>query len=146
MSDYLINQIKRHEGKNSKGTRHFPYRCPAGKLTIGYGRNVEDNGITEGEAMAMLRTDILITEAELKANFPWVNNLDDIRREVLINMCFNIGISRLKGFKKMLAACEIGDFETAAAEMKNSTWYRQVGNRAVELVAQMRTGKYQKAA
>lgn len=146
MTDKLIEQIKRHEGTVKKGSRHMPYKCPAGKLTIGYGRNIDDNGISEGEAMALLRADIQSAEQELVAAFPWAKDLDDARKDVLINMCFNMGINKLKGFKNTLSYAEAGKYDKAADEMINSAWYKQTGNRAVELVAQMRSGQYQKVA
>lgn len=58
-------------------------------------------------------------------------------------MHFNIGLARLKGFAKALAAIERGDYKTAAAEMLDSKWARQVGKRASELAKQMETGQWQ---
>jgi len=110
-----------------------PYKCSADKLTIGVGRNLEDNGITEEEAMYLLRNDLKRTYEELRSNFSWYERLDSYRQEVLMNMCFNLGISRLKGFRKMIAALEIKDFKEAAVQMLDSRWAKQVGVRAVRL-------------
>lgn len=129
----MIERIKKHEGLRCK-----PYRCTAGKLTIGYGRNIEDNGITEAEASFLLENDIKNSEAECRRAFPWFQKLDEIRRGVIIELCFNMGLKRLLGFKKMLAACECGNYNSAANEMLNSLWARQVGKRAKTLADLMK--------
>jgi lysozyme len=139
----LIAQLKRHEGAvRLPNGDHKLYRCPAGKQTLGYGRNVEDRGITEDEADYLLSNDIIIAQRELVAAFPWFQSLDDVRQAVLINMHFNLGIGRLRTFRNALAAMQIGDWDRAAVEMLDSRWAQQVGRRAVELAEQMRTGAW----
>lgn len=128
---------------HDEGIRLKPYVCPAGKLTIGVGRNIEDNGISLDEAMHLLESDIERTRSELRRTDFWSFVADDpVRSAVLINLCFNIGLSRLLGFKKMIAAIKAKDWGRAADEMKNSLWYRQTGNRARRLVEEMRTGQF----
>lgn len=124
----MIDRIKKHEGLRLK-----PYRCTAGKLTIGYGRNLEDNGITEEEAHFLLMNDLKKSWDECCKAFSWISKMDKIRQGVIVELCFNMGLGRLKGFKKMLAACERGDYETASVEMLDSLWARQVGQRAKTL-------------
>lgn len=131
----LSNQLIKHEG-----VKLTVYKCPAGKLTIGIGRNLEDRGITTSEAMLLLQNDINNCIAELSQNFILFKALDYARQCVLINMCFNLGITRLKKFKKMFAAIEKEDWNLTACEMLNSGWAEQVGHRAEELATQMRTG------
>lgn len=131
------DQIIKHEGLKLN-----LYQCSAGKWTIGVGRNLEDNGITEAEAMTMLNHDIQACENQLYIAMPWVSQLSDPRRAVLLNMCFNLGFHGLCKFKKMLGACEAGDYERAAAEMLDSKWADQVGMRADELALQMETGEW----
>lgn len=139
----LIEQLKRHEGavRNASGD-HQLYKCPSDNWTLGYGRNVEDRGITEVEAEYLLGNDVLIAQRELIAAFPFFARLDDVRQAVLINMHFNIGLPRLRTFRNALAAIELGDWDKAAAEMLDSRWAAQVGRRAVELADQMRTGEW----
>lgn len=129
----LIDQLTRHEGM-----RLMPYKCPAGKLTIGVGRNIEDNGITESEAIILLMNDIERCKWEVETAFPWFIKLNTARYEILVNMCFNMGISRLHSFKKMLAALETGDYETASIEGLDSRWAKQVSKRAIELMTIMK--------
>lgn len=127
--------IKKHEGLKLK-----PYKCTSGKLTIGYGRNLDDNGITGSEAEALLYNDVQNCYAECVKFLFW-NTLNEARQAVLLDMCFNLGISRLKGFKKMLAALKGGDYEKVAKEMLDSKWAFQVKKRATELAEIMKTGE-----
>ena len=141
MTETLMNRIKaqlvRHEGLRLK-----PYRCTAGKLTIGIGRNLEDRGISQKEAYAMLERDILDFEQQLLNEIPDVyNGLDEVRQSVLLNMCFNLGIKGLLEFKNTLAFIDAGDWERAANGMLASKWAKQVGKRAIELSELMRKGK-----
>ncbi len=140
MSIELINQLKKHEGFSKT-----PYKCTAGKLTIGYGRNLEANGINEEEAELMLNIDVLKVKRDVNNAIPanTLKHLNGARKSVLYNMAFNLGISGLLGFKKMLAALAIGDFTEAAKQMLDSKWSTQVKGRSAELAEQMRTGEWQ---
>ena len=128
-------QLVRHEGLRLK-----PYLDSVGKLTIGVGRNLDDNGITEPEAMYLLRGDISRHEEELVQAFPIVRNLSRERFFCLLNMAFNLGIPRLKTFRNMWDAIHRQDWERAADEMLASRWAKQVGRRAMDLADIMRTG------
>ncbi len=132
-----IEQIKRHEG-----LRLHPYRCTAGKLTIGYGRNLEDKGINTAEAESMLLTDMCEVEERLFAEGLF-SDLNDARKAVLINMGYQLGVSGLFKFKKMIAAVDRKEYELAAKEMLDSRWAMQTPNRAKELHDQMLTGEFQ---
>lgn len=134
-NEKLINRVVKHEGLMLK-----PYKCPAGKLTIGVGRNLEDVGITKEEAMFLLENDLDRCHQECLRSFFWYKDLDVDRQGVIQEMCFNLGLARLKTFKKMLLACEIGNYELAAREMLSSLWARQVGKRA-ETLANIMKGK-----
>jgi lysozyme len=136
MSDQLRAMLIRQEGLRLK-----PYRDTVGKLTIGVGRNIEDDGISEAEAYALLDNDI-ITHTLQAQKLPVFQSLDSVRQDVLIDMVFNMGLPRVMGFKKMLAALAVGDWNEAAAEMRCSKWAEQVGNRAIELAAMISSGQY----
>lgn len=145
LKDLLI----KHEGLRLK-----PYRCTAGKWTIGVGRNLEDVGIAREEAifllkdvgithrgaMLLLDNDIERTIKECRT-FPWFEQLDNVRQAVVASMVFNLGLSKFRQFKKTIAALEAGDYDTAADEMVLSSWFNQVGKRGPELVEMMRTGR-----
>lgn len=128
--------IRRYEGFS-----RLPYKCPTGHLTIGYGHNLE-NGISAAAAEFLLQEDLARAERAVKNAFPWWWKLDDARQFVLVDMAFNMGLAGLKGFKKMLAAAEQGDYQTAAKEMLASKWAAQVGRRAVELSKIMEKGEW----
>ena len=133
----LTDQLIRHEGLMLK-----PYRDSMGILTIGVGRNLDDVGITRDEAIMMLNHDIDNARADLARVFPWTQNLDPVRLDALTNMCFNLGIGRLRGFARMLLALQAGDWTEAAQQALDSKWAVQVGNRSHELAQQFITGKY----
>lgn len=128
--------------KNFEGLRLRPYKCPTGKLTIGYGRNLEDVGITKEEADYLFTNDYNNAVANLKALL--VSNgikYEDVHKDVfyaLTDMMFNMGYDRLSKFKKLLYELKNGSYEGAAREMKNSLWYTQVGDRGKKLLTIVR--------
>jgi len=131
----MIRQLRLHEGERLK-----PYRCTAGKLTIGVGRNLEDRGISAEEAAYLLNNDIDREWKDLTTNLPWVTGLSDVRQRVLLDMSFNLGIDGLLKFKNTLAAIRRGDYNRAADMMLASIWAKQVGTRAARLSQMMRSG------
>ena len=133
----LIEQLKIDEGLRLKA-----YYDSVGKYTIGYGRNLDDKGITENEARLLLLHDVVDADTAITNHIPWTNTLDDVRYSVLVNMAFNMGIGGLVGFPKMLAAVQAGNWSTAAHEMISSKWAHQVGERATRLALQMLSGKF----
>ena len=134
----LRDMLIRHEGVRLK-----PYRDTVGKLTIGVGRNLDDVGISQDEADVMLDNDINRAHDACANAFPWFAALDSVRQDVLIDMCFNLGIESLKTFHMTLAAIEQGDYDKASRNMLLSRWRDEVGQRAVELSNMMRTGTYE---
>lgn len=137
--DRLRDQLVRHEGLRLK-----PYVDTVGKLTIGVGRNLDDVGIFTEEAMYMLTGDITRATRGLVTRYPhWFPALDPVRQAVVVNMGFNLGLSRLARFVRTLGSIERGEYARAADEMLESTWARQVGARARELSDQMKTGTWQ---
>lgn len=132
--DALTKQLIHDEGMRLK-----PYRDTVGKLTIGVGRNLDDNGISEDEALVMLKNDIDQAFDEL-SQFDWFNSLKPVKQDALVNMCFNLGLPRLLSFKRMIAALEVGDYQTAADEALDSKWAVQVGERANRIAEVIRNG------
>ncbi len=127
--------IKQHEGLRLK-----PYHCTEGKLTIGYGRNLDDVGITESEAEYLLEQDMKASIVQA-SNFPFFAGLNEYRKAVIVDMIFNLGLSRFNQFKRMLNALQRHDYHQAATEMLDSRWATQVGIRADRLAQIMRTGE-----
>lgn len=112
-------------------------------MTIGIGRNLDDVGISQEESQFLLTNDLKRVEKDL-ATLPWTGKLDTVRFAVLQDMCFNLGLARLKGFRKFLAAMAVSDWKTAAAEMQDSAWWNQVGKRARRLQQMVLTGQWPK--
>lgn len=137
-SKRIQKQLIKHEGLKLK-----PYRCPAGKLTIGVGHNLDDNGITKEEAIYLLRNDIERCASSLKHTFSWFDDLDTVRQDVLVNMCFQMGLGGFLGFTETIKLLAAHDYEKAAFEMLDSKWARDFPSRAKELASQMQTGEYE---
>ena len=123
-----------------EGLELKPYRCSADKLTIGVGRNIQEVGITKEEAMVLLENDIARCAGECARAFPWFLDLSAERKEAVINLVFNMGLSKFQQFKKTIAYIEAGEFERAGAELLDSNYARQVGKRS-ERVANMLAGE-----
>jgi lysozyme len=133
-----INKLIRlHEGSKNK-----PYKCTAGKLTIGVGRNLDDFGLSEDEIDYLLINDVNRVVKELGTAFPWFSELNEARRDALIDICFNIGMPRLKGFSNALNAMAEGKYTIASLEFLDSLWAKQVGQRAKTVAGMISTGKY----
>lgn len=114
----LLRDMAEKEGFSSK-----PYHCPAGKLTIGFGTNLED-GITKQQASILAQYDLLDVKLELEDNLPFFHDLNEVRKGVLIRMGYNMGVPKLLKFKKTLSFIKDGDFEKASIEMLDSKWHR----------------------
>ncbi|MCA3269240.1 MAG: glycoside hydrolase family protein [Thalassospira sp.] len=117
----LEKQLRIDEGERLK-----PYRCTAGKLTIGVGRNLDDRGITKEESAVMLDRDIRNCLADLAFFLPWYKQLNAARQEALINMCFALGMPGLRGFKNMLEGLKEGNWKQAHDEALDSNWAREL--------------------
>ena len=147
----------------AEGLRLQVYKDTLGIDTIGIGRNLEDRGITkeeldwmdipnidvvyemgitEADAVYLATNDVQIVEEELVRAHPCVDRLDSLRQLILIDMAFNMGVPRLCKFKKMWAAVECGDYPTAAKEMLDSRWAKQVKGRATKLANAMHNGEF----
>ena len=136
MNDRLRDQLIRHEGLRLK-----PYRDTVGKLTIGVGRNLDDVGISRAEAEVLLDNDVA-ARVDALGRFPWYAALDEVRQAAILDMSF-MGIARVLQFRKMIAALEADDWPSAAAELLDSKYARQVGARAEHLAQQIRSGEWQ---
>ena len=98
MRTNLIDMLVLHEGMRTK-----PYEDSLGILTIGVGRNLESMGLSHDEVYYMLRNDIRRCEEELDNTFRWYKYLEQVRHDALIDLCFYLGITRLRQFKIALA-------------------------------------------
>ena len=134
MNKEAIEQLRIDEGESL-----VIYYCTASAPTIGIGRNLEA-GITKEESNYLFMNDIARVKLELLSAVIRFYMLSFNRQYVLINMCFNLGLTRFMRFKKMLAALECRDYEEAANQMLDSKWAKQVGERSVRLAKKMLEG------
>lgn len=147
----LVNELRHDEG-----VRYVVYLDTKGIPTVGVGHNLKARPLpaawtfplSDDQVDVLLEQDLENTYADLDRSVAWWLGLNDARQRVLANMCFNMGISRLLDFAKMLAAARIGNYEVAADEMLDSKWARDVGigtpekpGRALRLANMMRNGK-----
>jgi lysozyme len=140
----LVLELRRDEG-----VRYSPYNDSRGYLTVGVGHLITrplplPDGwaypLNDEQVDSLLESDLAAVYAGLNAALPWWATLNDVRQRVICNMCFNLGLTKLLGFKNTLAAMRQGRYADAAAGMLNSAWASQVGQRAVRLANMMTTG------
>ena len=135
----LSNQLRIHEG-----VRSHAYKCSANMITVGVGRNIDENGglgLSDDEIDYLLENDIKRCRKELDT-YSWFDDLNDVRQDALINMCFNLGFSRLSLFTNALSAMAEANYDLAAMEFLDSKWAKQVGNRSKDVAHMIRTGTY----
>jgi len=139
VSSKLIEMLKKHEG-----VEKFCYKDHLGYETIGVGRNISKNGLglSGDEIDYLLQNDIARVSHELSKEYSWFDDLDEVRKDALIDISFNLGQTRLRAFSNALKAMESKDYEEAANQFMDSRWSGQVGNRAKELTEMIRTGNY----
>ena len=141
MKEKLTELLRKEEGEIL-----YAYPDSLGFLTIGVGRLIDKNkggGITKEESAYLLSNDIDEKTAAVLKALPWVDQLDDARKAIVISMAFQMGINGLLGFKNTLAMVKAGDYEKAAVGMLNSKWAQQTPARAKRHAEQMRTGEWQ---
>ena len=135
-AESLLDRVKRHEG-----WRPRPYKCTAGKLTVGYGFNLEDRDLPQ--SIASLWLAYLLQDAELRLHhlglLHWV--LSDVQKEVIVEMMFQLGAPRFMSFVRMCDCLRRGAVDYVPVEMLDSKWAREdCPSRARELADLFRTG------
>lgn len=116
--------IEEHEGR-----RHKPYKCTAGKTSIGIGRNLDDVGLSDDEVDYLFANDLKRAQ-DAASKYPWFADLSEVRQAAIVDMIFNLGPSRFAGFRKFIQAMSERQYARAAAELVDSRWFRQVRRRA----------------
>lgn len=129
---HIRQLLERHEGR----VRHA-YQDHLGFLTIGIGRLIDERrggGLADDEIDYLLSNDIDRITDDLPRRLPFWGRLTDNQQIALVNMAFQLGVSGLMNFRRMLAALERGDIETARAEALDSRWAQQTPGRARDVV------------
>ena len=115
---HALENIKRFEG-----FRKDVYKCPAGANSIGFGFNI-DKGMSEAEAEALAWVGLMTCYNGLMQTYAIFTELPEVIQEVLLDMGYNMGLSKLLGFKKMWIALYEQDFLTASLEILDSKYHR----------------------
>lgn len=132
MKETLEQMIERHEG-----CKYSPYIDSVGVQTIGIGHNLHKQ-ISRKAVEQIFADDIADAKADCMHQFPWFADLSELRQWAMIDLCFNMGINRLMGFKNFLLAMSLGDYETAAGHLLDSLYAKQVKGRAREIADMIR--------
>lgn len=129
-----------------EGSVPYVYLDSMGFQTIGIGILVDKRkggGLYPEEISFIFQNRLKRVRASLLDQFPWTAKLDDARFGVLVNICFQLGIGGLAGFKNTLAMIQSGDYAGASDGMLASTWAKQTPLRAGRLALQMKIGVWQ---
>ncbi len=109
------------------------YKCTEGYDTIGYGFAIKDLELDEdiSEMILMRKLDNLMTR--IGKTFVWWRSADSTVKDVVVEMCYQLGVSGFSKFKKTIDHLENKRYGKASAEMLDSRWAKQTPNRALEL-------------
>ena len=152
--DYL-NMFKENEGYKTK-----VYKDTKGNRTIGIGFNLEDAGnrrflkkvgldlnellggreLTDSEVTKLYNHSLTQAFSDAQQFDPQFAKRPEPVKKAIVDMAFNLGLTKLNQFKDMKAALGQNDYKAAADEMVDSNWYKQVrtrGPRTVKLMASM---------
>ena len=124
----LLDEIKKHEGYKKS-----VYKCTEGYDTIGYGFAIKDLELTEDVCDIILQQKLDKLNKILNERFCWYPLSPLAIQDVVINMCYQLGVSGFSKFKKTIYYLETEQYEEASSEMLDSLWAKQTPNRAKEL-------------
>ena len=124
----LLESIKKHEG-----FVEHAYDDSLGIPTIGYGFTIKDLVLDEDIAEEILIRKLEKLKRNANSRFRWLEDMPVVIQEVILNMCYQLGVTGVSKFRKAISALQEGDWQEAADEMLDSLWARQTPNRATEL-------------
>lgn len=124
---------------NCEGVKLHVYKDSHGIDTIGVGHNLAD-GIPLNIAYALRDADIASARHEVMAALPWLQCASQSRQDAITHLCFWVGIASLLGFKKMLAAVQCADWQTAHDELINSSLHNDIPERCEQIANRLLTG------
>lgn len=128
---------------DANGQPIVPGTLVKGHPTIGYGRALDVGGLSMAEALFLLHSGEADMWAQVTAALPWALTLDDVRQAALLSMTYNLGVQGLLGFPKTLACMQKADWAGTVANLKQSKWWNQVGQRAQRIANMFLTGQWQ---
>lgn len=145
MMDEIIRQLKKDEGRVIENGLHVPYEDHLGFETIGYGTLIDPKkggGLDEEEAEFLLKNRLKKLHLELSQN-DWFVEISPTRQAAIMMMAYQLGVSGVLGFKKMIAAIEVQNWDLVFLEALDSKWNTQTPGRAERIAKQLVTGEWQ---
>ena len=133
----LIDEIKKHEGYRSK-----VYQCTEGYDTIGYGFAIKDLQLSEEICDIILTEKLAKLQLDISNKFEWFEDSPELVKDVVTNMCYQLGLSGFSKFKKTIYYLETEQYEEASLECLDSLWAKQTPNRAKDLSEQLASLAY----
>jgi lysozyme len=133
----IYAQLRRDEG-----VKYDIYVDSEGWLTLGVGHRLRARALSDAAVDQILRDDVEATTGELLGAYPWVGDLSPARFGAVQNLAFNLGVAGLGTFVKFLAALQQGRWKDAAAELLDSRYAEQVGDRAKRLSVQIKEDRW----
>ena len=124
--------------KNAEGLRRAPYRDTRGHVTIGYGRNLDAEGISDDEAYMLLVNDVDRCIDEAREIFDNFDQMNCSVQNTIIELIFNLGASGFRSFKHTISYIKAGARVSAASELLNSKAAKQLPERYARLAEQLR--------
>lgn len=128
--------IEEHEGRKPKA-----YKCSAGKTTIGVGRNLDDVGLSSEEIDLLFDND-LKRARDAASKYTWFADLSEVRQAAVLDLMFNLGPARFAGFRNFIQAMSLKQYTWAAAELRDSKWFSQVGRRGPRIASMIRSDSW----
>ena len=129
----LLGDIKKNEGYIST-----VYKDSLGIDTIGYGFAIKDLVLEEDICDIILARKVEKLVVKVNYKFPFLQGIPVDKAEIVIEMCYQMGVTGVSKFKKMIKHLENGNFEKASVEMLDSKWAKQTPNRALKLSNRMK--------
>ena len=128
----IVEDIKKHEGFEPK-----VYECTEGYDTIGYGFAIKDLVLDKDIADLILMKKLHKLLKRIIVVFPWFKDINVVAKSVIVNMCYQLGLSGFSKFKQTIYYLETEQYEEASVECLDSLWAKQTPNRAKELSEQL---------
>jgi lysozyme len=120
----------------SEGYAKYAYQDSLGYWSIGIGRCIDKRvgkGLSDDEINYLLDNDISQCRAQLKS-FDWYLIQDDVRKDVLVELCFNLGLPKLLKFNQTLNSIANKNYDSAVVHLLNSKWAKQVQKSRIDSI------------
>ena len=129
----LIDSVKKHEGYRDR-----VYVDTLGYQTIGYGFAIKDLRLEKDISGIILERKLMFLIGDLYTRHQWIIEMPSKIQEVIVEMCYQLGVGGFSKFKKTIGFLKKGDFGNAGEEMLDSRWRKQTKTRCEYLAKLMK--------